>query len=118
MIGTEGGKVGPPLTYIGDVLSRSQIHEALMNPGARIAPGYGTVTVTMKDGAEITGVLLEENEKMLVLKTRNAEPLKISTDRIASRKNSPSGMPAMGMAMSKEELRNLIEFLASRKKAL
>jgi len=118
MIGTEGGKVGPPLTYIGDVLSRSQIHEALMNPGARIAPGYGTVTVSMKDGAEITGVLLEEDEKMLVLKTRNAEPLKINTDRIASRKNAPSGMPAMGMAMSKEELRNLIEFLATRKKGL
>lgn len=116
MIGTEGGKVGPPLTYIGDVLTRKQIHEALMNPGARIAPGYGTVSITMKDGAEITGVLIEENEKMLVLKTRNAEPLKISTDRIASRTNAPSGMPAMGMIMSKEELRNMIEFLATRKK--
>ena len=115
-IGNEGGKVGPPLTYIGDVLSRQQIHEALVNPGARIAPGYGAVTITMKDGGTVTGTLLEETEKMLVLKTQNAEPLKISTDRIAERKNAPSGMPAMGLVMSKEELRNMIEYLATRKK--
>ena len=115
-IGNEGGKVGPPLTYIGDVLTREQIHEALVNPGARIAPGYGTITLTLKDGGEVTGTLLEDTEKMVVLKTQNAEPLKISTDRIASRKNAPSGMPAMGLIMKKEELRNMIEFLATRKK--
>ena len=64
----------------------------------------------------MTGTVLEEDSKHVVLKTQNAEPLKISIDRIASRKNAPSGMPAMGLVMSKEELRNMIEFLAAQKK--
>ncbi|MFM8347376.1 MAG: heme-binding protein, partial [Bacteroidota bacterium] len=116
-IGGEGGKVGPDLSYIGDVLTREQIRQALMDPGARIAPGYGTVTLTLTDGSKVTGTVLEEDEKMILLKTQNAEPLEIELSRVTARENAPSGMPAMGLAMSKEELRNLIEFLSTRKKA-
>jgi len=115
-IGGEGGKVGPDLTYIGDVLSREQIREALMDPGARIAPGYGTITLTLNDGSKATGTVMEEDSRMIVLKTQDAEPLRIERSRVTARENGASGMPAMGLAMSKEELRNLIEFLSSRKK--
>lgn len=114
-IGSEGGKVGPSLDNIGNILTRKQIHEALVNPSARIAPGYGAITLLLKDGGELTGTLIEENEKQIIIKTHNAEPLKISMDRIKDRKNSPSGMPAMGLVMSKEDLRNVIEFLSLQK---
>ena len=115
-IGTDGGKVGPSLTEIGDVLTREQIREALINPSARIAPGYGIITLKLTDGSEVSGTLLAESAEAITLKTENAEPLEIEISRIRERTNAPSGMPAMGLVMSKQELRNLVEFLSTRKK--
>ena len=114
-INNNGGKVGPDLSNIGNTLTREQILEALVNPSARLSPGFGTVKIKLTDGTEVTGTLMEETAKQLILKTSDAEPLEIELSRIANRQNFPSGMPAMGSAMSKKEIRDLIEFLASRK---
>ncbi|MEX0290673.1 MAG: HEAT repeat domain-containing protein [Flavobacteriaceae bacterium] len=110
-----GGKVGPPMDNIGNILSREQLLESLIEPGARLAPGYGSVHLTLKDGQEVTGLLLEETQDEIILRTSNAEPLEVAIDRISKRENLPSAMPAMGRLISKRELRDLIEFLASLK---
>lgn len=115
-MGNEGGKVGPPLANIGDVLSREQILEAMIDPGARLAPGYGSVTVTLNDGSTHNGILMSEDASFISIKTQDAEPLKIALSRIKERKNSPSGMPAMGSIMSPDEIRNMVEYLSTRKK--
>lgn len=114
-IDNQGGKVGPPLTNIGNTLTREQILEAIVDPSARLSPGFGTVKLTMKDGTEATGILMEENDKEIILKTSDAEPLEIELSRIAKRQNYPSGMPAMGGAMTKKEIRDVVEFLAGQK---
>jgi quinoprotein glucose dehydrogenase len=111
-----GGKVGPDLSTIGSTLSREQIVEAMVDPGARLSPGFGTVKVTLTDGSEVTGTLMEENAKEIILKTSDAEPLEIELTRIAKRQNYPSGMPPMGKALSRKEIRDLVEFLSNRKK--
>lgn len=111
----QGGQVGPALDGIADKLTREQLLEALINPTARIAPGYGNVTLTLKDGQVVTGLLEEETDEELILRTSDAEPLEIAISRITKRENMTSSMPAMGRIMSKRELRNLIEFLASLK---
>ncbi|MDX2283371.1 MAG: heme-binding protein [Bacteroidia bacterium] len=115
MLWGEGGKVGPDLTRIGAVLSREQLLQALIEPSARLAPGYGTVTLTLADGQTVAGVLLEESASELLLQTSHAEPLRVPVSRIKTRTNLPSGMPAMGERMSKREIRDVIEFLAGRK---
>jgi quinoprotein glucose dehydrogenase len=111
-----GGKVGPDLSTIGSTLSREQIVEAMVDPGARLSPGFGTVKVTLTDGSEVTGTLMEENAKEIILKTSDAEPLEIELTRIAKRQNYPSGMPPMGKVLSRKEIRDLVEFLSNRKK--
>ena len=111
----DGGKVGPSLTEIGKTLSRQQILEAIVDPSARLSPGFGTVKITLTDGNEVTGILMEENEKQLILKTSDAEPLEVELSRISKRQNFPSGMPAMGSVMSKKEIRDMVEFLANMK---
>jgi len=114
-IGDVGGKVGPDLTNIGNVLKREQILEAIVNPSARLSPGFGTVKVTLTDGSEVTGILMKEDAKEIILKTSNAEPLEIELSRISKRQNFPSGMPPMGSVMSLKEIRDMVEFLAERK---
>jgi putative membrane-bound dehydrogenase-like protein len=115
-IGGQGGEVGPSLTTIGDVLTREQILQALIEPSARLAPGYGTVTLTLKDGQTVTGILAQETADELTLKTTEAEPLKIPVARVAKRENMPSSMPPMGTLLSKREIRDVVEFLANQKK--
>lgn len=112
----EGGTVGPDLSTIGDKLTREQILQAMVEPSARLSPGYGSVKLTMKDGQTITGILMEENAKELIVKTSDAEPVEVNLSRIEKRENIPSAMPPMGTLMSKREIRDMVEYLSGQKK--
>ncbi len=111
-VGGQGGEVGPSLTNIGTVLTRDQILEALIEPSARLSPGYGTLSLTLKGGQTATGVLMQETDTELVLKTEAAEPLKIAKTRITKRENVPSSMPPMGYLMTKREIRDMVAYLS------
>lgn len=115
-VGGSGGEVGPPLDNIANILSREEILESLIEPSARLAPGYGNITLTLKDGQKVNGVLIEENNAELLLRTAEAEPMEVPVARIAKRENSVSSMPPMGRMISKRELRDLMEYLSSLKK--
>ncbi len=112
-VGGSGGEVGPPLDNIANILSREEILESLIEPSARLAPGYGNITLTLKDGQKVNGVLIEDNGTELLLRTAEAEPMEVPIARIAKRENSVSAMPPMGRMISKRELRDLMEYLGS-----
>ena len=115
-VGTSAaGTVGPPLGGIGNRLSREQLLESLVEPSARLAPGFGTVRITLKDNQVVTGILMEESATELILRTSDAEPLEIAVSRISKRENLPSSMPPMGTLLSKRDIRDVIEFLANLK---
>ena len=111
-----GGDVGPDLTNIGAELSREQLLLSLVDPSARIAPGYGVVSLTLDDGQKMSGILLEETSGQLILQTSDAEPIKIPKNKISQRTNAPSSMPPMGSILSKRELRDVVEFLTRLKR--
>lgn len=112
----EGGNVGPDLSSIGITLTREQLLQAMIEPSARLAPGYGNVFLKLKDGQEVNGILSKETEHELIIKTSDAEPLVIALARIAKRENLPSSMPPFHETLSKREIRDLVEFLSSLKK--
>jgi HEAT repeat protein len=70
VMGEGESTVGPNLNGIGARLSRSQLREALLDPGARLAPGFDAG-------------------------------------------NGVSAMPPMGTLLKPEEIRDLVEFMAS-----
>jgi putative membrane-bound dehydrogenase-like protein len=53
--GDVGGTAGPRLNGVGSRLTREQILEALVKPSARLAPGFGVVTLELKDGKSVSG---------------------------------------------------------------
>ncbi len=114
-VGKGGSNVGPPLTHIASTLTREQLLESLVDPSARIAPGYGNISLKLKGGQEVIGVLTKETADELIIKTSDAEPLVIATARIEKRQNLPSSMPMMGELLSKRELRDVVEYLTSLK---
>lgn len=108
-----GGDVGPELTTIGDRLNREQLLEALVAPSVRIAPGYGTVSVTLDGGDVVTGLLREEDNEHLVLQTGSGEERRIAKSEISGRTNAASSMPSMGHVLSMRELRDVVTFLST-----
>ena len=111
--GNDGGTVGPALTHIASTLTREQLLQALVDPSTRLSPGYGSVSLVLKGGQEVTGVLAKETETELTLNTSDAEPLVIEKSRIQKRENMPSSMPPMGMLLSKREIRDVVEYLTT-----
>src|SRR5947209_1651902 len=51
----EGSPIGPDLSDIGLELTVDEIREALLNPDARITPGYGVVSVRLRSGRTLRG---------------------------------------------------------------
>ncbi|WP_115375511.1 PVC-type heme-binding CxxCH protein [Adhaeribacter pallidiroseus] len=110
-----GGEAGPRLNGVASRLSREQLLEALVNPSARLAPGYGTVAVTLKNGRSVSGVLLGETNNDLTVKVGDQPEVVIRKEQIAKRTNSPSSMPEMRYLLTKREIRDVVSFLATLK---
>jgi len=107
-----GAEVGPDLTDVGNRLSRDLLLQSMVNPSARLTPGFGVVTVTLHDGETLSGALEEETDDRLIISTRE-EKIEIEKSDIETRTNSPSAMPAMGDVLSRSQLRDLVEFMKS-----
>ena len=91
-----GADVGPDLSKIGATLTRDQLLEALVEPNKRIAPGYGTVGVTLKNGDRIDGTLKEETDTEIVLLAGvPVTSQRIKKTEIAERTDPISAMPPL-----------------------
>ncbi|RYF93815.1 MAG: c-type cytochrome, partial [Chitinophagaceae bacterium] len=108
-----GGNAGPRLNGIALRLSRAQLLESLISPGARLAPGYGMVSIEKKDGTTVSGIIHEDSKSRIVLKLGDQPDQVIPKDQIAKRTNSPSSMPDMKAILSKREIRDVVSFLAT-----
>jgi quinoprotein glucose dehydrogenase len=98
-VGGDGATVGPNLKGVASRISREQILQALIEPSARIAPGYGSTNFILTDGQEVTGSVISETAEEVQVKTNDAEPLRIAVSRIKSRENLLSSMPPMGLSL-------------------
>lgn len=108
-----GGAVGPELTHIGSILERKDLLLSLVAPNARIAPGYGTVNLTLDDGSSLIGVLEEETEETLVVKEGKDAIRTIKKEEIAEKSMLPSGMFNMATVLDKSQIRDLVAFLVT-----
>ena len=113
-VGGRGSDVGPNLTTIGQTLTREQLVESLLEPQARIAPGYGAVSVTLRNGQRVEGRLMGETDTHLTVGA--GTPIverRVAKGEIAQRTNPASAMPPMGLLLRPREIRDLVEYLAS-----
>ncbi len=112
-----GGDVGPDLSTIGSHLSREQLLEALVAPSTRIAPGYGSVSVTLENGTIVTGLLREDDKDEIVVQTGDGDVHRIAKTDVANRTSAPSSMPPMGQILDKRALRDVVAFLVTLQEA-
>lgn len=108
-----GGDAGPGLDNVGSRLTKKEILAALIEPSAAFAKGYGVVSLEMKDGESVAGIVEDENETTLKVKIGKGDFKDIAKSDIATRENIPSAMPPMGNVLTKKEVRDLVAYLAS-----
>jgi quinoprotein glucose dehydrogenase len=112
--------VGPDLTKIGAQKDRAYLLESIVFPNAKIADGFQTVTLMLKDNNAVVGRFMGEEGGQVKLESLDAQgkpqPVRVPIANIAERLNAPSPMPEnLRDFLSKRELRDLVEYLATRK---
>lgn len=111
----EGGKAGPPLEHIANRLDRRRLVLALVDPGHEVAPGFGTVALTLKNDEVVAGLLKEETADGYRLVDASGEEVVVAKAKVAEASEPMSAMPPMGALLERRELRDLVEYLASLK---
>ena len=111
-----GSDVGPDLSKIGATLTREQLLESLVEPNARVAPGFGMVGITLRNGQRIDATLREETDTdVIVLAGTPPKEQRIPKADIAERTNPISAMPPLGLILQPREVRDVVEFLTTLK---
>lgn len=113
----EGGDVGPELSGVVARRGREYVLESIVFPNKAIAPGFESALITMKSGTEYAGLIKAESATELELNSPEDGPMKLKKADIAERRRSLSPMPEeLANVLARQELRDLIEFLATDKK--
>jgi putative heme-binding domain-containing protein len=111
------GKAGPDLLAVGDKFPRRDLIQAVLEPSAAIAVGYGATTVETKDGEEITGVIKQSTDEFIDLMTAEGKHVRVASKDIKQQRgNTLSLMPdGLQNTVSREEFSDLIEYLTTLK---
>lgn len=112
----EGGEVGPPMDGLIAKQNREYLLRSIVHPNADIAEGYDNMLIILKNDDLYAGVIHSENETELVLNSPEDGFVTIQVADIEEREKGMSGMPeGFGDILSKRDLRDLVEYLASLK---
>ena len=112
----EGQEYGPNLAEVGKRLTRIKIVESIIDPNAEVEPKYATTRVVTLDGQTISGLVVSEDKKAVVIfdgkDKKTVAIADIETRKVLKQSSMPEGQAA---AMSPTEFLDLIEYLGSLK---
>jgi cytochrome c oxidase cbb3-type subunit 3 len=111
---TNGSKVGPDLSDIGQFRRAEELERSLLDPGAEIQPQNRSFRVVTRDGSIVTGRLLN-HDTYTVQMIDSAEKLRSFSN--ASLRESgfveQSPMPSYRGKLSPDELTDVIKYLVT-----
>ena len=111
MVDGRGAAVGPDLSNVAGGLTVAEIRESLLQPGARLTPGYESVTVHLRNGDALRGFARSQNNFEIALEEMNGRFRLLREDEVSGvSRDQPSPMPRVDA--SPEELQNLIAYLS------
>ncbi|WP_188749094.1 HEAT repeat domain-containing protein [Parapedobacter defluvii] len=108
-----GGNAGPRLNGVANRLTHEQLLESIIDPGRRIAPGFGVVVLELNDGQTLSGIFQGEDERGVKIRKGQGPDQLIPQNQIQKKTFSPSSMLDMKTILSKREIRDVVSFLAT-----
>src|SRR5919201_1946248 len=107
----EGSPIGPDLSDVGLELTVDEIREALVNPDARIAPGYGVASVRLRNGRTLRGFARSRTSFDLAIQDLTGAFHALSLDDVSAITDEKRSQMERVTA-SADELRDVIAFLS------
>jgi putative heme-binding domain-containing protein len=111
----EGSEVGPSLRKVGAERTKIEIAESMVEPSAKIVPGFGIETIVLKDGTTLAGSVIKDNAQIIELKLPDTKVQKVAVTSIATRTAPISIMPPMLGILTPAELRDVVAYLSGLK---
>lgn len=113
----KGGKIGPDLTQIAGRLNKAQLLENILEPSKQIDPKYLTFVAENTSGQLTTGLLVEKNDKEVVLRPSNGKDVRLSArDVVSLQAQKTSLMPDQLLReATAQQAADLLAFLQSLK---
>ena len=111
--------MGPNLSEIGAKLSRQAFFESILFPSSGISHNYESSAIALNNGNVLQGIITSRTDDSVTLTDAEAIVRTFKTSEIDEiKKQSVSLMPAdLSKTMTAEELVNVVEYLATLKKA-
>lgn len=88
----------------------------MIDPNAYVVPGYGMASIHLKNGSDLAAVVKSESETEVQLLDLEGKATTIKKSEIVSRTPAVSMMPTMSAILTRDEIRDVIEYLSSLKK--
>jgi quinoprotein glucose dehydrogenase len=110
-----GGDAGPDLSKIAERNPREYLLQSILEPNAKIAPGFATVTLQLSDGRVVAGILKSEENGKLTIVTPQSQTLVIDAADVDERSQPTSAMPEVFKGLTPAEVRDLVAYLATLK---
>jgi putative heme-binding domain-containing protein len=88
-----------------------QIVESILLPNRQVAPVFGTTSISTVDGQALSGLVVEENEREIVLLLPTAARQTVRKSDIEARKLQPTSPMPGGLVKTPDELRDLLAYL-------
>ena len=115
---SQGGGFAPDLTGVASKFSRDAILQSILDPSAEMNPNFRQTTFTLKDGRVITGTIVDQNDKKIIVAPvmlALQATIDINVAEVASEETSPvSAMPpGLLSEFTKADIIELMAFLDS-----
>ncbi|MGH9325504.1 MAG: c-type cytochrome, partial [Terriglobia bacterium] len=111
MVNGRGSAVGPDLSDVANALTVGELRESLQDPSARITPGYGLVTVRLRDGRIVRGFARRRSSFEIIVQDLKGQFHPLMKNEITSvQEEKQSEMPPVRAGA--EELQDLIAYLS------
>ena len=113
----KGGIVAPDLSNIASLkrTTGKYLLESILAPSDYVVPGFGNISVVLKNEETIVGSLAKEDKEALTLKLADGSQKIVKVSDIKSKTPPISSMPPMGAILKKHEIRDIIAYLQTLK---
>ncbi len=108
-------QVGPSLEGIAQRHPREYLLRSIVDPQADLVPGYGIITLQLKDGRTVAGNLISRDDQAITVKLPDGLIQTIARSGVKSESKPIGTMPDVRSFLDPRQVRDLVAYLATMK---
>jgi cytochrome c oxidase cbb3-type subunit 3 len=108
-----GSRLGPDLSRVGQVRRAIELEQALLDPAAEVLPGNRSYQVTTRDGATVTGRLLNHDTFTVQILDSKEQLRSFVKSDVKEYGFAPTPMPSYKGRLDPQETADVVSYLVS-----